>query len=480
VKQLNDTGRRKHVVFWRRKRSEGFEWRDYVRTTILVRREQRKQRLKDVQAAAAEQVKDAGKRGVEAGKAGARKAGAGLESGLRAGSSAIATGATSFADWTASAFARASHAIGNGTIAAIGAVGTGLSVLARGVSGPLGPILEPVLDRVRDPRINLALKIVAGVTGFGAAYRTWTFGFDGDAMFAAILCAITAILLVLAYLTDERRTEASSERDSLLARLRGHEFELPGNRQLNASHVGLAVLGVAALLAAGSALYRYGSPISFADSSPSAPVTTGALPETDPSHLEGRATALTGDSLRVAGTDVVLDGIEAPEASQSCKRANGGAWRCGAAAKETLAGLIRGKRINCEILGEGDVAKRARCHLGEKDLAEVLVRQGHVFAHGGFWSTYAGVQDEAQTEKLGLWDGEAERPQEFRDKRWQEAKEKAPDGCPIKGPIRSGARTYVLPWSLSYDSIKLRTSRGERWFCSESEAAEAGWKRGRS
>lgn len=469
------------MVFWRRKRSEGFEWRDYVRTTILVRREQRKQRLKDVQAAAAEQVKDAGKRGVEAGKAGARKAGAGIEFGLKAGSSAVVTGAASFARWTVSAVARASHAIGNGTIAAVGAVGAGLSALARSVSGPLGPILEPALDRVRDPRINLALKIVAGVTGFGTAYRTWTFGFDGDAMVAAILCAIAATLLVLVYLTDERRTEASSERDSLLARLRGHEFELPGNRQLNASHVGFAVLAVAAVLAVGSALYQYGSPISFADTSPSsAPVTTGTLPETDLSHLEGRATALTGDSLRVAGTDIVLDGIEAPEATQSCKRANGGAWRCGTAARETLAGLVRGKRINCEILGEGDVAKRARCHLGEKDLAEELVRQGHVFAHGGFWSTYAGVQDEAQAEKIGLWDGEAERPQEFRDKRWQEAKEKAPDGCPIKGSIRSGARTYVLPWSSSYDSIKLRTSRGERWFCSESEAAEAGWKRGRS
>ena len=287
-------------------------------------------------------------------------------------------------------------------------------------------------------------------------------------------------MFIIYCLSDERRTETSNEHDSLLERLRGHEFDLPGNRHVRAAHAGLAVLVVAAILAAGSALYQYGSPISFADSNPSAPVTTGALPETDPSLLEGRATALTGDSLRVAGTDIVLDGIEAPEATQSCRRANGGAWRCGVAAKETLARLVRGQRINCEILGEGDVAKRARCRLGDKDLAEELVRRGNVFAHGGFWSTYAGVQDEAQAEKIGLWDGEAERPQEFRDKRWQEAKEKAPDGCPIKGPIRSGTRTYVLPWSSTYDSIKLRTSRGERWFCSESEAAEAGWKRARS
>jgi hypothetical protein len=112
------------------------------------------------------------------------------------------------------------------------------------------------------------------------------------------------------------------------------------------------------------------------------------------------------------------------------------------------------------------------------DIAETLVRKGHVFADGGFWGSYSGVESEAETQKVGLWAGEAERPQDYRDKRWEEARKAAPEGCPIKGSIRSGERTYVLPWAPSYESIRLRTSKGERWFCSESEAEAAGWTRG--
>src|SRR5690606_25796115 len=81
-RQIGDTARGNTLLWWR-KRNEGFEWRDYVRTTILVRREQRRKRLKDVQAAAAAHVKDASRRGLDAGVHGARSAGTGTWSGLK-------------------------------------------------------------------------------------------------------------------------------------------------------------------------------------------------------------------------------------------------------------------------------------------------------------------------------------------------------------------------------------------------------------
>ena len=59
---------------WRR-RSEGFEWREYVRTTILVRRADRQRRVEDVRVAALEKVKHARDAGVDAGRAGAAFAG---------------------------------------------------------------------------------------------------------------------------------------------------------------------------------------------------------------------------------------------------------------------------------------------------------------------------------------------------------------------------------------------------------------------
>jgi endonuclease YncB( thermonuclease family) len=420
-------------VFWWRKRNEGFEWRDYVRTTILVRREQRRQRVKDIQAAAAAHV------------AGARSAGSGTAHYARK----LATALAAFAGRAATATVSALTAGASGVAAAVSAV-------TAHIGGPLGPILEPVLSRAREPRPNLALKIAAVLTALGALYRSWSFGFDTDAMIAAVIAGLATVVLALAYLTDPYRARRAGSRDGLLARLRDTELTLPGDRRVSGTVAAGAVLATLALIALGGTFLYSGAPGRIA----------GLV----------SAVAVSGDSLRVAGTFVTLDGIEAPEASQYCERKTG-KWRCGAAAKDALADLVRGKRIACDIVGEENGLKQARCYSRGIDLAQELVRKGSVFSSGGFLSRYASYESEAQAEKLGLWAGDAERPQDFRDKRWAEATKSAPDGCPIKGRIRAGARTYVLPWSASYDSTKPSKAKGERWFCSETEAKAAGWSR---
>ncbi len=62
---------------WRR-RSEGFEWKEYVRTTVLVRRADRQRRLEDARLAAIEKVKNVADAGVDAGRAGASAAKSGV------------------------------------------------------------------------------------------------------------------------------------------------------------------------------------------------------------------------------------------------------------------------------------------------------------------------------------------------------------------------------------------------------------------
>ncbi len=454
-------------MFWWRKRNEGFEWRDYVRTTILVRREQRRQKLKDVQAAASAQVKEAGKRGLDAGVAGARSAGTGAWAFARAS-------AQKSKDWAV----RGGRAAASGAASAATSLRSGANALAQRVGTPLAPALEPVLSFAREPRVNLALKVVTVAAALGAAYRAWVFGFDADAVVAAVLAAIAGALVVLAVLTDPYRSRRGGTRENLLARLREKEFELPGNRRLSGATAGFALAGILALGVTGWALVHYGFS-GPASQQTTARRTASVTAEPDPSKLEGRASAVSGDALRVAGKLVKLDGIEAPEAEQSCQRQNR-TWKCGAAAKEALAGIVRGQRVSCDIVHEDDTAATARCYTRGIDIAEQLVRNGHVFSDGGFLSAYAGVEGDAQSEKVGLWSGDADRPQDYRDKRWAEAKKTAPDGCPIKGRIQSGTRTYILPWNASYDRVRLRTSRGERWFCSESEAQAAGWSRGSS
>ena len=89
----------------------------------------------------------------------------------------------------------------------------------------------------------------------------------------------------------------------------------------------------------------------------------------------------------------------------------------------------------------------------------------------------ASQEQEAKAAKAGLWvGGDAERPSEYRAKAWEEAKRRAPDGCPIKGLVRDGDRVYVVPGTADYERGRVQTSRGGRWFCSEREAVSAGFK----
>jgi micrococcal nuclease len=55
----------------------------------------------------------------------------------------------------------------------------------------------------------------------------------------------------------------------------------------------------------------------------------------------------------------------------------------------------------------------------------------------------------------------------------------APSGsCDIKGNIASdGEKIYHLPGQQYYGVTKISESKGERWFCSESEAVAAGWRK---
>ena len=54
-------------------------------------------------------------------------------------------------------------------------------------------------------------------------------------------------------------------------------------------------------------------------------------------------------------------------------------------------------------------------------------------------------------------------------------------GCVIKGNVstRTGERIYHVPSQKYYFVTRINWFRGERWFCSESAAREAGWRKSR-
>lgn len=438
---------------WLRKRNEGFEWREYVRTTVLARRERRRQQLEEAKDVAVEKVIDAGRAGVAAGKAGVSAAKEGLvvgagvaKTGILAGAAAAASGLAAAWDW----FLR--------------------FIAARLAAAALTGIqaAEPAFGILRQPGVATPLAIVAVVAAIATLTRIPFQGFDWEAIVALVIAATAAILFALPKLAANERvlpvvTMPRSASDLLPDREQWKQVAAVAG-----TVVTVAVLGITAWLAV------YSGPLqqnvaTAVPSSPAAPASSN--------HLSGRAVALSGDRLRVAGTTLRLSGIEAPESDQPCARTGSRGYNCSQAAKDALARLVRNHTVTCDITGrDADNRAEGHCEAGGTDLAADLVKNGQVFAIQGFLSRYGSLEYEARTASLGVWRGNSDRPSDFRAKRWEEAARTAPDGCPIKGQLTGDGRVYVLPWSPNYERVKVRDEKGERWFCSESEARAAGWK----
>jgi endonuclease YncB( thermonuclease family) len=131
--------------------------------------------------------------------------------------------------------------------------------------------------------------------------------------------------------------------------------------------------------------------------------------------ITGRPWVVDGDTVRIAGTSIRLEGIDAPEWNQSCTDAGGKSWLCGQTATRQLRERIRGQSLTCmprAIDRYGRVV--ATCSLpGGDDVNAWLVRQGWAVA-SGFSGIYASEEAEAKAEKRGIWAGTFIAPREWR------------------------------------------------------------------
>lgn len=124
----------------------------------------------------------------------------------------------------------------------------------------------------------------------------------------------------------------------------------------------------------------------------------------------GMAQAIDGDSLRLAGRELRLKGIDAPEFNQTCQR-DGKEARCGREAHVALRKLLARAPVTC-VGYEYDRYNRllATCRSLGVDIAAAMVRSGMAVSYGD----YLVEEAEARNAGNGLWAGTFDMPRDWR------------------------------------------------------------------
>ncbi|WP_427023044.1 thermonuclease family protein [Aureimonas ureilytica] len=204
-------------------------------------------------------------------------------------------------------------------------------------------------------------------------------------------------------------------------------------------------------------------------------------------RIEGRATVVDGDTLAIEGLKarIRMYGIDAPESSQTCDDAAGKRYLCGSRSAQYLADLIgRSGRVIC-FEEDRDRYGRivAECATpGNVVLNAAMVKAGWAIEYKQYSDgRYDQEEAEAKAAKRGIWAGTFIEPSKWRNQGQRLESERVAEGqskdCDIKGNISGSGKIYHMPGQQNYSRTKIDEKAGERWFCSEAEAAKAGWVR---
>ncbi len=143
------------------------------------------------------------------------------------------------------------------------------------------------------------------------------------------------------------------------------------------------------------------------------------------SEIIGVPKVVDGDTIHIKSYKIRLEGIDAPEIKQKCKKSYlqimffnfQKDYYCGLISKKRLTQKIANKRVRCILLGK-DRYKRylAKCLKGTIDLNRWMVRNGYAIAYRKYSKLYVTDENLAKDEKLGLWRGIFVEPEQWRRK----------------------------------------------------------------
>ena len=143
-------------------------------------------------------------------------------------------------------------------------------------------------------------------------------------------------------------------------------------------------------------------------------------------EISGIPKVVDGDTVHIDNYKFRLEGIDAPEMRQQCKKESLKIssiigftfykdYNCGKVSKEKLISKINRSEIKC-IFTTKDRYKRyiATCYKEKTNLNQWMVRNGYAIAYRRYSKRYIPDEDFAKENKLGLWQGKFMNPEKWR------------------------------------------------------------------
>ena len=143
-------------------------------------------------------------------------------------------------------------------------------------------------------------------------------------------------------------------------------------------------------------------------------------------EISGIPKVVDGDTIHINNYKFRLEGIDAPEMRQQCKKESFKIsffigftfykdYSCGKVSKEKLITKIDTTEIKC-ISSSKDRYKRyiATCYKGKTNLNQWMVRNGFAIAYRRYSKLYVSDEEFAKENKLGLWKGKFMEPEKWR------------------------------------------------------------------
>src|SRR3989344_1394607 len=191
---------------------------------------------------------------------------------------------------------------------------------------------------------------------------------------------------------------------------------------------------------------------------------------------------IDGDTIEIEGGQKVrYIGIDTPETVDPRKPV-----QCfGVEATNKNKELVSGKRVRLEK-DVSEIDKYGRLlryiYVGDTFVNLELVKQGFAYSSTyppdvKYQSQFTEAQRQAKEQNKGLW-GSCPVTTPTPTITATPPSTQQPSSCDIKGNISSSdEKIYHVPGCTSYNVTKIDEARGERWFCTEQEALNAGWRK---